>query len=116
DGDNNPWPQRFAERRIRIRPRDRARWGALRRIELLKSLSRLGFPHGSADFLRIPDQGVTPALMRGHERPVNAIAAVIASFSPTFLIVPSPDDLHPDHSALFLMTRLALASLDSEAP
>src|ERR1035437_4372289 len=33
DGDNNPWPQRFMERKWRIRQADRLRWGQLRRRE-----------------------------------------------------------------------------------
>ena len=31
DGDNNPWPQRWIEKRWRIDARARARWGARRR-------------------------------------------------------------------------------------
>ena len=31
DGDNNPWPQRFVERKLQISYTDRARWGRRRR-------------------------------------------------------------------------------------
>src|SRR5229473_1437708 len=59
DGDNNPWPQRVIERRWRITPADRARWGTRRRGEALAALTCLGVPTESAVFLGYPDQGLT---------------------------------------------------------
>ena len=38
DGDNNPWPQRFLERKVQISLTDRARWGRRRRKEALAAL------------------------------------------------------------------------------
>ena len=38
EGDNNPWPQRWLERRVRIRVADRQRWGDRRHAEMLQAL------------------------------------------------------------------------------
>ena len=42
DGDNNPWPQRWCERRWHIGPAERERWGRRRRGEAEAALARLG--------------------------------------------------------------------------
>src|SRR5882672_4780790 len=44
DGDDNPWAQRAVERRWRIGPDDRKRWGKRRRAEALAALVALGVP------------------------------------------------------------------------
>ncbi|MBI3610147.1 MAG: PIG-L family deacetylase [Nitrospirae bacterium] len=114
DGDNNPWPQRVIERRWRIGAEDRARWGARRRDEAVSALTALGIPAASAIFLHYPDQGLTSLLLSGDEKPVIALTEAIAAWRPTLLVMPSELDLHPDHSALALMVRFALARLDPD--
>ncbi len=114
DGDNNPWPQRVIERRWRIGAGDRARWGARRRREAISALARLGVPADRAVFLHYPDQGLTALLLSGDEKPVTALAREIGAWRPTLLVMPSEFDLHPDHSALALMARFALARLNSD--
>src|SRR3954471_2440470 len=42
DGDNNPWPQRWSEKRWHIGNAERARWGARRREEARAALRILG--------------------------------------------------------------------------
>src|SRR6516225_5602842 len=59
DGENNPWPQRFLERKWRLDELDRKRWGQLRRSECLSSLRVLGHDPSTACFLAMPDQGLT---------------------------------------------------------
>jgi len=112
DGDNNPWPQRVIERRWRITPADRARWGARRRGEALAALTRLGVPTESAVFLGYPDQGLTRILLAREEEPLARLAAEIATWCPTLLVTPSTLDLHPDHNALAVLLRLALGRLE----
>jgi LmbE family N-acetylglucosaminyl deacetylase len=114
DGDNNPWPQRVIERRWRIGPKDRARWGARRRREAVSALAGLGLPADRAVFLHYPDQGLTSLLLSGDEKPVVALAREIAAWCPTLLVMPSELDLHPDHSALSLMAHFALARPGSD--
>jgi LmbE family N-acetylglucosaminyl deacetylase len=108
DGDNNPWPQRWLERRWRIGAVERERWGARRRAEAISALHRLGFDQADAAcFLGWPDQGLTECLMRDDDA-VDRLIAEIANFAPTHVVLPTLADRHPDHSALRVMLELAL--------
>jgi len=114
DGDNNPWPQRWLERRWRIGAEERARWGRRRRHEAAAALALLGVDVADARFLGWPDQGLTDALMRD-DAATAALAAEIAGFSPTHVALPALADRHPDHSALRVMLDLALLRVGSAA-
>ncbi|MEP7044273.1 MAG: PIG-L family deacetylase [Dokdonella sp.] len=108
DGDNNPWPQRWLERRWRIDAPARARWGARRRDEATAALALLGVDGtDTARFLGWPDQGLTGALMADGSA-VARLADEIAQFAPTQVAVPMLGDRHPDHSALRVMVDLAV--------
>jgi LmbE family N-acetylglucosaminyl deacetylase len=108
DGDNNPWPQRWLERRWRIGAGERARWGARRRAEAITALHRLGFDQAdTACFLGWPDQGLTDSLMRD-DSAVDRLVTEISGFVPTHVVLPTLADRHPDHSALRVMLELAL--------
>lgn len=106
-GENNPWPQRWMEKRWRIGPSECARWGALREEEARVALERLGFP-GEARFLGFPDQGMTPRLLAADPEPLERFRAEICAWQPTCVIAPSAYDLHPDHNALHVLVQLAL--------
>ncbi len=108
-GEDNPWAQRVNERRLRIRAEDRARFGHRREGEVLAALDALGVERACAAFLRFADQGTTGAMLYGDHRPLGAVEAQLREFEPTVLIGPSIADLHPDHSALAVMIRLAAA-------
>jgi len=114
DGDNNPWPQRFIERRLRVNENDRKRWGLIRRCEALAALSVLGIDSEHAVFLGLPDQGLTSLLLQQNEVLVKKIVQEITTWNPTVIIAPASFDLHPDHSAFAVMLKLALQSLSSE--
>lgn len=115
DGDNNPWPQRWLERRWRIGAGERARWGARRRGEAIAALAALGLEGDAAiGFLGWPDQGLTAALMRD-DAAVAVLAREIAAFAPTHLVMPALGDRHPDHSALRVLLDLALLRIGSAA-
>lgn len=107
DGDNNPWPQRWLERRWRIDAAARERWGRRRREEARTAMTLLGVPAEAVQFLGWPDQGLTAMLMRdgGAE---DRLGEEIARFVPTHIAMPSLDDRHPDHNALRVMLELAL--------
>src|SRR5262249_9348450 len=107
DGDNNPWPQRWVERRLSIDPAARARWGARRRAEAEAALATLGVPAGSARFLGWPDLGLT-RLLEADDAAIDTLAAEIAGFAPTHVALPSLHDRHPDHGALHVLVELAL--------
>ena len=116
DGENNPWPQRVLERRWRIGPRERARWGARRRAEARAALGTLGVPLACATFLHLPDQGLTPLLLQADGRATGLLADAVAAVRPTLLVAPSGSDRHPDHAALAVLLRLALGRLGPRAP
>jgi LmbE family N-acetylglucosaminyl deacetylase len=109
DGDNNPWPQRWVEKRWRIGAVERARWGARRRAEAIAALNVLGIARGDVRCFGLPDLGLTDALMRGQPDVVALLREQIEEFRPTRIFLPALEDRHPDHSALHVLTRLALA-------
>ncbi|MEO7323628.1 MAG: PIG-L family deacetylase [Dokdonella sp.] len=114
DGDNNPWPQRWLERRWHIGNAERARWGARRRGEAGEALKRLGLDvQHNAHFLNWPDQGLTDSLMRD-DRAVNRLVEEISAFTPTHMVLPTLADRHPDHSALRVLLELAVLRSGSD--
>ena len=58
NGDNNPWPQRYLEKRWFIGPEERKRWGQRRKIEAENSLQILGGGKVASSFLGLPDAGI----------------------------------------------------------
>ena len=109
DGDNNPWPQRWLEKRWSIGAPERARWGARRRDEAARARAALavGGRTADADHLGWPDQGLTDALMRD-DRAVASLVEQLVGFAPNAVLMPALGDRHPDHSALHVMIELAL--------
>ena len=108
NGDNNPWAQRYWERRWKIGVVERQRWGARRQQEALKAIEVLGGNANCARFLNLPDQGVTDLLMTANRGLWEQLKFEIYQWKPTLLIIPSLMDSHPDHSALcVLLSRLA---------
>ena len=109
DGENNPWPQRVLECKWRLNETDRRRWGKLRRVEALAALQVLGVHPSYAQFLALPDQGLTDLLVTDCRSTLKRLATAMSNWPPTDLLVPSVADTHPDHSALGVMLRLVLA-------
>lgn len=111
DGDNNPWPQRWLERRVLIRPVDRQRWGSRRREEMLQAMQRLGVPAQALQALGWPDMGITDTLLPMAGAAVGRLVGAIAQFQPNLVAAPALGDRHPDHGAAHVLVRLALATL-----
>ena len=109
DGENNPWPQRVADRRWSIGARERARWGARRRGEALRSLRTLGVTPDRVSFLGFPDQHLTALLTSGDPSLARVLSEVLAEQSPTHVFSPSTHDHHSDHSAAAVAVRGACA-------
>jgi len=107
DGENNPWPQRFIERKFFLEAGDRAKWGAMRRREALCSLARLGVGERSATFLAFPDQHIAKLARARDTRVGNALRAVIEKIQPTLIVSPSSFDLHSDHRAIAYFAHAA---------
>lgn len=111
DGDNNPWPQRWVERRWSIGPAERERWGRRRRAECAEALHRLGMPVATLQPLGWPDMGVIDRLLQPDRQPLAELAAAWADFAPGLVAMPVLDDRHPDHGAAHVLARMALARL-----
>ena len=115
-GDNNPWPQRWLEKRLWIDASARQRWGARRLAEAQKALQMQGVAHDAVSKLDWPDLAVTDRLMDATSQSVQAVAAHFAAFAPSLLVIPALGDKHPDHSAAHLLAVLALARLPQLSP
>jgi LmbE family N-acetylglucosaminyl deacetylase len=108
-GDNNPWPQRVIERRWRITAADRIRFGQMRKGEALAAIGILGLEPMAGIFLEYPDQGLTELLVRARcEDVVEKLAERLSQWKPTHVIYPSGNDIHPDHSAVYVLMKLAM--------
>jgi len=116
DGDDNPWPQRWIEKRWHIGAADRARWGARRREEARDAMRLLGVAADHAVFFGLPDLGLTDVLMRADAGVDRRLAAEISAFRPSLVVLPALSDRHPDHSAAFILITQALATSGVRAP
>ncbi|MBQ4853396.1 PIG-L family deacetylase [Rhodanobacter sp. B2A1Ga4] len=116
EGDNNPWPQRWLERRVRIHAADRQRWGLRRHAEMLQALECLGLSAPALQSLGWPDLGITDELLRAGHASVAALSAAIGRFGPSLVVAPALADRHPDHAAAHVLVRLALAALADPPP
>ncbi len=113
DGDANPWPQRYLERRWRLGDGARARWGARRRTEARAALRTLGVSTpDAACFLGWPDQGLTALRHTQGEVCIARLRDEILAWQPTWLAGPVSWDEHPDHASLARMLDAALAQID----
>ncbi len=109
NGDDNPWPHRVLERRWKIEIADRMLWGMRRAQEALDALRVLGVPAKCADYLHLPDQRITELLLEAPEEVLERLVAIIEQVRPNLVVMPSPFDVHPDHSSLHLLMQLALS-------
>jgi len=115
-GDNNPWPQRWLERRWRIGAEDRRRWGQRRRQEVAAALARLGLALESLHPLGMPDMGLTACLREDLRGRVREWAGWLERIRPTLIALPALGDGHPDHSAAHVLMRLAVAAGQGAPP
>jgi len=113
DGDNNPWPQRYIERRILIDAAARQRWGARRREEVTHALTRLGVPSSALHALGWHDMEITRRLRDEPAKSIASMRAVIETFQPNLVCGPALRDSHPDHGAAYVLCRLALMGMQS---
>lgn len=114
DGDNNPWPQRVLERRVRVGATQRAAWGERRRGEAQNALRELGAENVTTQRLAWPDGSVTWKLVDETAAAIAALHALIEQARPTLLVLPDLFDGHPDHSALHVLVELVLNGMPVE--
>ncbi|RAP56326.1 PIG-L family deacetylase [Oleiagrimonas sp. MCCC 1A03011] len=108
DGENNPWPQRWLERRVRIDAACRSRWGARRCEESRAGLARLGLPASVVERWHWPDLGFSEGLATAPERWIEPLTEALHALRPDVLVLPSIADRHPDHGTAHVLLRLAL--------
>ncbi|MGN6312790.1 MAG: PIG-L deacetylase family protein [Rhodanobacteraceae bacterium] len=108
DGDNNPWPQRLLETRVRIGARERERWGARRRGEAEHALRELDAERAVVHRLGWSDGGVTWKLVDETAAAIAQWQGLLQEIAPTLLVLPDLADGHPDHSALHVLIELVL--------
>lgn len=111
DGENNPWPQRWLERRLWIGARQRVVWGRRRRAEAAAALEALGAGRASVYRLRWPDGGITLMLRRDAPSMLAAVGELLERVQPTLLVLPDLVDRHPDHSGMHVVLDLVLQRL-----
>ena len=116
NGDNNPWPQRWMERRLRIGVDERRRWGERRRTEVGQAMTQLGVDASALETLGWPDMGITARLRSDLEASVASLLACLDECQPNLVALPALGDHHPDHSAAHVLSRLALDRWQGEAP
>lgn len=114
DGENNPWPQRVLERRLRIGPYQRVAWAARRRREADAALCALGSGIRSIR-LGWPDGGITGKLLDDAGGAVAALRELLVQERPTLLVLPDLGDCHPDHSAVRVLVEMAIRGLPDAA-
>ena len=111
NGENNPWAQRYWEKRWRIGPDERVRWGRRRREEAFEAICTLGGKADCARFLNLPDLGTIRLLMCGEPELPILITEQLQDWEPTVAFIPTMQDAHPDHSALAVAFSMALDSV-----
>lgn len=116
DGDNNPWPQRWLERRLRIGADARAAWGRRRRAEVVDAITRLGLSASCLHAMGWHDLGLTARIADQLAASLAALRGVLLPLRPSLIVAPVLDDRHPDHSAARVLIELALAHWPTPRP
>ena len=109
DGDNNPWPQRWLERRLWIGAAERERWGRRRRQEVAQALAALGIAPEQLEGFSWPDMGLTGRLKGQFAAMLDLFEVRLRAWCPNVVVLPDLGDHHPDHGAAHVLARLALA-------
>lgn len=110
DGENNPWPQRWVERRWRIDDTARRRWAQRRRAELDAALHALGVAGTALEALSWSDLGVFDRVRHPTLGAVPQLQAVLTRYAPDVIALPALGDRHPDHGAAHVLMRQAIAA------
>lgn len=108
NGDNNPWPQRYVEKRWSIGPAERKRWGERRQEEAKASLALLGGNRIKAEFLGLPDAGIQDLWQKRDPGLIEKLKKSFIDWQPALVVMPSEFDRHSDHRATHAFGLAAL--------
>lgn len=127
--------------RLRLTPAQYIQFGYVRQRESLAALAMLGVPAEKVTFLGYPDRGLaslwldhwssdqpytspytkadhspygnslTPGAVYSGESLLADLEKVLVEFKPDVVVMPHPNDVHPDHWALNAFATYALADL-----
>jgi LmbE family N-acetylglucosaminyl deacetylase len=141
NGDGQALAPLALRRRLVARPADYVTSGVVRESETLTAMRALGLPSSSVVFLGYPDRLLEKLWLsdwttgrtfrskytRRTSSPypstydsgaqycgravLDDLRAIIAQFRPDLVVVPHPNDAHPDHRAASSFSRLALGEL-----
>ncbi len=143
-GDATLWSYAVSQHNLPMTSGQARRMGMLRHGEALAADASLGVPRGHVTFLGYPDRGTLaiwyshwgggeayrspmtqaqavpyrdayrPGAAYNGESLLADLVSRIREIRPTRILVSHPADLHPDHQALYLFTRIALWNLRDE--
>lgn len=141
NGDSFRYSAEETFRKINLSPQEYVAYGQIRQKETLAALKLLGLPESKILFLGYPDQGLVPMWFTHwetvnpytarytqtsrspyansfHQAAIYAgsslledMTKVLRQVQPTILLIPHPNDAHPDHWAGYLFAERALESL-----
>jgi LmbE family N-acetylglucosaminyl deacetylase len=142
NGDNNAWAFTRYKHFPVFRAKTMLKMGEKRRAESLAAASVLGVPAEDLVFLGYPDYGTLslwdahwgkapaykshmthvdkvpypdayrPGAPYKGKEVLNDLQSILSAFRPTKIFVSDPDDLRPDHRALFFFTQVTLWNLE----
>ncbi len=146
NGDGQALAPLALEGHLMTRPRDYISDGIRRQSESLSALSRLGLPAGDVYFLGYPDSQLSalwlndwdkncpllgkrthatsspypitfdPASLYCGSSLLNDLHDILNEYRPDLVIIPHPNDEHPDHRAASEFTMMAIALDESQNP
>ena len=110
NGERNYLAHIIDKKKIFITEMDKKNYGLERQIEAKAVMKRLGIT--DYEFWNYPDSELTQLLYEGDIfRNFNNL---LIEFSPTLIISPSLDDIHPDHSAVSCITQISIADIPED--
>lgn len=131
---------------VRAHHQDYVAMGVTRQAETLAAMAELGVPRDDVSFLGYPDGGLqtlwradwardcplrsrytgssaspyqlsfNPAARYCGQDVLQDLKTLLTEFHPDLIVIPHPEDQHPDHAATSVFARLALAELEQADP
>jgi len=145
-GDGYPHATEMQFRTVSPGPQDYIRMGEIRQQESVNALARLGVPERDASFLTYPEHCLAqlwwdnwqrdqpyrspftklerstyprafhPDTPFSGEALLGDLRTILASERPDLILIPHPNDAHPDHRALSVFSSLAVAMEEKADP
>jgi len=145
-GDGYPHATEMQFKTVSPGPQDFVRMGEIRQQESVNALARLGVPESDVSFLTYPEHCLAQLWWDNWQRDqpyrspftgldhstyprafypgtpfsgqalLDDLRAILASERPDLILIPHPNDAHPDHRALSIFASLAVAMEEQADP